>query len=332
MINENYDWLTNIASQNFEKNSVILIGTGPMARQYAIALTEMKISDVTVISKNEKETTDFSNSFDFKVLHGGYEKILPTLEPVDLVIIVTPIPKLLDAAKIAIQSGQKNILIEKPGSLYLEKLKVFSKEIAEQKIRIGYNRLTYPSFHKLKLLSKQEGGIISCTFNLTEWVHRINFERYPSEVYSRWGISNSLHVISMVFELIGMPKTISTYNTGKLNWHPSGSIFVGSGISENNIPFSFHGNWESGGRWGVEIMTRENIYRLTPLEELYVCKKGSVEWNQVPLDTAFSTVKTGIAEEVATMLNDNKEKEIELITLEKASKYNEIAEQIFDYN
>jgi len=51
MIKQNYNWLTNIASQNFEKKSIILIGTGLMARQYAIAFKKMNISNVTVISK-----------------------------------------------------------------------------------------------------------------------------------------------------------------------------------------------------------------------------------------------------------------------------------------
>ena len=331
MIQQNYNWLTDIASQNFEKKSIILIGTGLMAKQYAIAFTNMNISDVTVISKNKKETTDFSNSFNFNVLHGGYENHLPKLKKSDLVVVVTPIPQIIDAAQLAINSGQTNILIEKPGSLYPEKLISLSKNIIDQKIRIGYNRLLYPSFHKLKYLVEQEGGITSCNFNFTEWTHRINFEKYPSEVYQRWGISNSLHVISMAFELIGMPETMSTYNSGKLDWHPSGSVFTGSGISTNSIPFSFHANWDSGGRWGVEIMTKENIYRLTPLEELYVCKKGSVIWEPISLNSAYPEVKTGIAEEIAVMLNDKKEKEIEFITLQKASEYNKLAEQIFAY-
>jgi len=331
MILENYNWITNISKEKFQDKSIILIGTGPMAKEYAIALTQMNITDVTVISKNDKETTDFSNSFDFSVLHGGYQLHLPSLKKADLVIIVTPIPQLLDAAKLAIDSGQKKILIEKPGSLYPEKLISFSKQLTDQIVRIGYNRLLYPSFHKLKFLAEQEGGITSCTFNFTEWVHTINFEKYPSEVYSRWGISNSLHVISMAMELIGMPKNISTYNFGKLNWHPSGSIFIGSGISENNIPFSFHADWGSAGRWGVEIMTKDNVYRLIPLEGLFVCKKGSVHWEPISLNPVYPEAKTGIAEEIAVMLNDEKEQEIGLITLETASEYNKLAEKIFAY-
>jgi len=331
MITQNYSWITDISKEKFQDKSIVLIGTGPMAREYAIAFTQMKITDVTVISKKDKETTDFSDSFDFSILHGGYQQHLPKLKQSDLVVIVTPIPQLLDVAKLAIDSGQKKILIEKPGSLYSDKLISFSKQLTDQTVRIGYNRLLYPSFHKLKSLTEQEGGIMSCNFNFTEWVHTINFELYPSEVYSRWGISNSLHVISMAMELIGMPKSLSSFQQGTLDWHPSGSAFVGSGISENNIPFSYHADWNSAGRWGVEVMTKKNAYRLIPLEGLFVCHKGSVNWEPVQLNTAYPKIKTGIAEQIAIMLNDKKEKEIGLITLEKASQYNKLAEKIFAY-
>ena len=59
MIPENYNWLTNLSTRNFQNKSIILIGTGPMAKEYAIAFKKMNISNVTVISKVEQETTDF---------------------------------------------------------------------------------------------------------------------------------------------------------------------------------------------------------------------------------------------------------------------------------
>ncbi len=328
MISENYNWITNLDSQNFQDKSIILIGTGSMAKEYAVAFKEMKIENVTVISRTEKETTDFSHTFDFKVLHGGYLKHLPTLKKSDLVVIATPIPQLLEVAQTAIDSGQTNILIEKPGSLYADKLLSFSKQLTNQKIRIGYNRLFYPSFHKLKSIIKEE-GISSCHFDFTDWIHTIDFERYPSDVYSRWGISNSLHVVSMAMELIGMPKTLTSYQSGSLNWHPSGSIFVGSGISEKDIPFSYNADWTSAGRWGIEVKTKENTYRLIPLEGLFVCHKKSIEWKEIPLNISYPDAKRGITEEIATMLTD--EKNIDLITLEKAIEYNKLAEKIFGY-
>ena len=328
MIPENYNWLTNLSTRNFQNKSIILIGTGPMAKEYAIAFKKMNISNVTVISKVEQETTDFSNSFNFEVLHGGYKKHLPTLKKSDLVVIVTPIPQLLDAAKIAIDSGQTKILIEKPGSLYPNELLSFSKQLTTQTVRIGYNRLLYPSFHKLKSIIKEE-TITSCHFDFTDWTHTIDFEKYPTDVYSRWGISNSLHLISMAMELIGMPKILTSHHNGSLDWHHSGSVFTGSGISDKNIPFSYNADWESAGRWGIELKTNKNSYRLIPLEGLFVCHKKSVDWEEIPLNISYSDVKPGLAEEISAMLTDDKD--FGLITLEKASEYNKLAEKILNY-
>ena len=332
MMQQSYHWITNIYSQNFENKSVMIIGGGEMAKQYSLALSRLNVKDVTIITRTKKDPNDFSDKFKYQIFDGGFEKHLPLLDKNDLTIIATPTELLMTATKLALDSGHTNILIEKPGSLYHKEMSLLAKNLNAQKVRIAYNRLLYPSFHKLKLLAKIDGGITSCKFDFTEWVHRIPFGRYKSDEYRFWGISNSLHVISMAIELIGKPKQISTYQYGKFDWHPSGSVFVGSGISEENIPFSYHADWGSSGRWGIEVMTEKNAYRLIPLEELYVCPKGTVNWEQVTLDTAFPDVKPGIAEEIAMMLDDGVEEKIKMPSLQKATEYNKLAEKIFGYN
>ena len=136
----------------------------------------------------------------------------------------------------------------------------------------------------------------------------------------------------MVVDLIGMPKEITTYQSGQLDWHPSGSIFVGSGISKANIPFSYHADWNSNGRWGIEVMTTENSYRLVPLEELYVSSKGTTDWQKLSFEKAFLDVKPGLAEEIAVMLDDNLYKKTDLPTLSDAAELNKLAEKIFGYS
>ncbi|NOS62186.1 MAG: hypothetical protein HOO66_04010 [Nitrosarchaeum sp.] len=331
MIRQSYSELIKINSLDLQNKSVLIIGSGTIVNEYVIALVNLGIKDVTIIGNTENSIQKFKHFPNFKLIYGGYEINLPGIRKKDLTIIATPISSLTNAAKIAIENQQSRILIEKPGSVYKKDLKMLESIITNQKIRIGYNRLMYPSFHKLKSLAENDGGIISCKFDFTEWTHTIPFGRYKEEVYKRWGISNSLHVISMAFELIGMPEKISTYQNGKLEWHPSGSVFVGSGISENKIPFSYHANWNGGGRWGVEVVTQENIYRLIPLEKLYGLSKGSTEWKEIVVESAFPKVKEGIAEEIAVMLDDDFESKIGMISLQKAIKYNEIAEVIFGY-
>jgi predicted dehydrogenase len=326
---ENYDWLKNIEKLDFTTKKVLIIGGGEIAKQYALALLKFKILDITIIVKTGNSISNFCIEKNLKLLKGGFEIHLSNLKKMDLVIIATPIPILIEATQLCIDNDQDNILIEKPGSLYSKELFSLSNTYMNKKIRIGYNRLVYPNLHKLKKLINSEGGITSCRFTFTEWLDRIEFEKDESIVYQRWGISNSLHVISMAFDIIGLPKEITSMQSGKIDWHDSGSQFIGSGISENNIPFTYHADWGSGGRWGIEIFTKENSYILTPLEELYVCKRFTGTILPVEFDVAFPDVKLGIAEEIAIMLDDSSG--LELVTLEYAAKLNQITEKIMGY-
>ena len=331
MIEQAYEDLIKINLLDLRNKSVLIIGAGYIANEYANALSKLKITDVTIIGKSKENLRKFKRFPNYEIISGGYEKNLSKVKKKDLVIIATPIQILVNTAKKVIENGHDVILIEKPVSVFKNDLYELEKLVEKQKVRVAYNRFFYPSFHKLKLLAEKDGGIISCKFDFTEWLHTIEVEEYDKDVCKRWGISNSLHVISMVLELIGMPKEIATYQNGSLEWHHAGSIFVGSGISQKNIPFSYHASWGGGGRWGIEIITKKNIYRLIPLEKLFVSKKGTIEWKEVPLKNAFSDVKEGIAEEIATMLNDELDKKIGMITLKDTIEFNKIAEIIFGY-
>lgn len=332
MIKQAYEDLSKINFLDFHEKSVLIIGAGYIAKEYAIALSKLKIRDVVILGKSEKNLQKFKQFSNFEIIAGGYEANLSKMSKKDLVIIATPIQELVKTTKKVIENGHKVILIEKPGSVFKNDLLELEKIIKKEKVRVAYNRFFYPSFHKLLSLVENEGGITSCKFDFTEWLHTIEVEKYDSKICNRWGISNSLHVISMALGLIGMPKEISAHQYGSLEWHQAGSIFVGSGISQKNIPFSYHANWGGGGRWGIEVITRENMYRLSPLEKLFVSKKGSVGWEEVPVQNAFLDVKEGIAEEIATMLNIELDKKIGMITLKDAIEFNKIAEVIFGYN
>jgi len=329
IMTDSYDWLSNIDSLKFDDKSILIIGSGRMARQYANTLSQLNVNDVSIISRVEDKVKKLCKEFSFKPYWGPYENEISKIKKVDLVIVATPIHTLIPLTKLLLQNHQDNILIEKPGSLYSSELLSLNQVLKDQKVRVAYNRLVYPNFHKLKKIIQQE-EITSCNFTFTELVNTIDFKKEKKDAYQRWGISNSLHIISMAFELIGIPKEFSFYQSEKLEWHPTGSIFVGSGYTEKNIPFSYHADWNSAGRWGIEIMTRKNAYRLISLEELYVCPIGFFQWTKVPFKIAFPNVKQGIAEEIAVMLTDGLQN-IDLVSLEKAASFNKIAEKIFGY-
>jgi predicted dehydrogenase len=325
-MNECYNWISSIKSLNLKSKSILIVGFGYIGKEYFKALSEMGIKDVSIISLK-------NNIHNIKNIQtGSYEKILSQFKKKDLVILALPTKLLIPAAEIAIQNGQKNILIEKPGALDKKELEKLSKKFQDIHIKIAYNRLFYPNLHKLKKLVKKDGGITSCNFSFTEWIYRLDFKKYDSEVLQKWGIQNSLHVISMAMDLIGMPKKIYVIRKGYLKWHNTGSVFVGSGISENNIPFTFNSDWGSGGRWSIDVMTKNNWYKLSPLEELQVCPKKSTKWTQISFKKEFPNVKQGIAEEIAYMLDPKIQKKNEFITLENAGKFIKLANKIFGYS
>lgn len=327
-----YDWLINIKNLDFSNKTAIIIGGSEISRQYGLALLKLGLKDLTVIAKTGNYISEFCKKNKINLLTGGFEKNITSIENVDLTIIAPPISQTVSATKMVIENGQKNILMEKPGSLYHQELSDINRLFPSLDIKVGYNRLAYPNFHKLKDLVKREGGITSCRFTFTERLGTINFEKDEPEVYRRWGISNSLHVITMAFELIGMPKKIHSYQYGSINWHPSGSIFIGDGLTNQNIPFTYHADWGSGGRWGIEVNTKENSYQLIPLEDLYSCKKDTGIWNHETFESAYPDVKQGIVEELAIMLDKNQEYRKKLLSLNDAVKYNKLAETIFGYN
>jgi predicted dehydrogenase len=329
-MNEFYEWLISIDKLNFSDKSVLILGSGKIADQYAFALQKMNVKNITVISRKGIENEHIKNSLGLKILDGGYEKHLPDFKKQDLVIVALPTESLLPASEMALKSGQTNILIEKPASLFSEKLNSLDKFDKNSKIIIAYNRLLYPNFHKLKQLITDDGGITSVKFTFTEWIDKIDFSNYDAQTLKYWGIQNSLHVISMIIDLIGDLKQISSFSNGKLNWHPSGSCFVGSGISDQNIPFSYHSDWKSGDRWGIEVFTMKNSYKLTPLEDLFVCPKNSQTYRQVKFDKAFSETKQGISEEIAFMLSDMNDLK-PFVTINTAKKFIETAKKIFNY-
>ena len=88
-------------------------------------------------------------------------------------------------------------------------------------------------------------------------------------------------------------------------------IFVGSGISNKNSLFTYNTNWESGGRWNLEICTKKNKYILRPLEEVQVIKKGSMNIDKIEFDYKIDKkFKPGLFNQVDCFLNNQSDKRL----------------------
>lgn len=327
---ELYELITNLKKNNFKKKSITIIGTGRMAQEYAKALKKFQISNVIIMGRNKEKVKKISSKFDYYPVFGSLKKNILKLPIQDLIIVAVSVNALSPTVKLLLENDFQNILVEKPGGLYKNELKNVKKIILNQNVRIAYNRLAYPNVILLKELIEKDGGATSCFFSITEKTHLIKNINTRSDVFQRWGISNSLHVITLVSEIIGKFKKISPIQTGSLKWHKSGSKFFGTGITSENIPFSYHSDWESIGGWEIQVFTKNHIFKLNPLETLQIKNRDERKWREIKFKITYRDIKQGIAEEIFLMLHKDQEMNV-LPKLDKGIKFIEIAEKIFGY-
>lgn len=307
---------------------VLLVGCGNIAKSYIKVLKDLEVK-FDVIGNGEENAASLSKEFDFKVITGGIEKGYQKLEyqPTHA-IIATPINTLCDISLFLLNRDIPNILIEKPGALSVDELSLIkrTKEQKNANVFVAYNRRFYQSVEELmKIIG--EKSVKSIIFEFTEWSHILREKEMPKYKSDNWFIANSTHLVDLAFFVGGMPKEWTSYVKSDIEWHPKGSIFSGSGITEKDILFSYHANWSAPGSWKLEVLTDEERYILRPLEELNVQKLDSFEINKINLATEIDTIyKPGFYKQINAFLYNSDD--IKLLNIHDAIKNFEVFEKM----
>lgn len=264
-----------------------LIGSGPMAQAYASVLQAQDVA-FRVIGRGATSAAAFQKITGVPVVLGGLDIALAEMPAPDQAIVAVGVEQLAPVTQRLIDVGCRRLLLEKPGALHLAELEAlhFAAQSKGAKVWIGYNRRFYASVQKLRQMVALDGGITSAVFEFTEWSHRLRDLQKAPGVKEHWLLANSTHVIDLAFHLIGLPaeSQFHTWHGGTLDWHPDAARFHGAGVSEYGIPFAYQADWEAPGRWGVELLTRQNRYLLRPMEVLQSIPLGSVEAQSIALD------------------------------------------------
>jgi predicted dehydrogenase len=295
-------------SNNLNK-SIWLIGAGQMAVDYYKVLNDLDVF-FKVIGRGNKSAKSFYNKTGVKPILGGLDSFLAGYpEKCSHAIVAVGVERLAETTKQLLKYGIQNILVEKPAGLNKEEIESVAKLTKEENanVFVAYNRRFYSSVIKAKEIIEVDGGVTSFNFEFTEWAHTIEPLKKALGVKENWFLANSTHVVDLAFHLGGQPKEISSFVSGGLDWHPSASIFSGAGISESGALFSYQANWESAGRWSVEMLTKEHRLFLIPLEKLQIQKRGSIEVKKVcninyTLDEMY---KPGLFKQINAFLMDN---------------------------
>lgn len=288
---------------------ILVVGCGYMGREYVKVIDALNVPCV-VIGRSKGGVNSFQKIYShIDVFEGGLENNMEVLEGISHVIVATGIEDLYEHCKLALKSGVKKVLLEKPGTLSYSDLNALNHESQKKDIElfIAYNRRCYNSVNKAKQLIKQDGGVLSVFFEFTEWVEDIPYKKFSDKELGCWILANSSHVIDLAFSFTGTPQEINSVVSKHhgYSWHPSGSIFCGSGLSVNNIPFSYHSNWESAGRWSVEVLTSKCRYYFRPMERLIVQKKNETDLEGIEIGSRLDELyKPGLYNMVSQLINN----------------------------
>lgn len=289
--------------------NILLIGTGPMAVGYANVLKALS-QKFTVIGRGIESAKAFEKVTGVPPVTGGIDGYLLSNEVFGgtSAIIATGTEVLMPILLRLIRAGVKKILIEKPAAVSIEELlenEVLLKDV-ESSIFVAYNRRFYASVSEAQKLIEEDGGLQSMHFEFTEWAHRIEPLYKAPGVKENWFFANSTHVVDLAFHLAGQPENWKAYSKGgNIGWH-SKTNFCGAGVTDKEVMFSYISNWESAGRWAIELLTSRRRIYLKPLEEIYLQNKGAIEMVKHEFDSSKDVqFKPGLLRQVEAFIYNN---------------------------
>jgi len=286
---------------------ILIIGTGFIAEQYISCLIKFQLQ-FEVVGNTKEKAKFISNKYNINCYDDGIEKFKFN-NNYENIIIATPIQFLFEHLKICINNCKelKNILIEKPGCLYIYQLKYIIEIKKDINIYIAYNRRFYSSTIKGLDIIKDD-KIKYLKLNIDER----NFNKLDNtgidEINQNYFTAMTTHVIDMAFFICGIPETINAYvdGFGELEFHKRSSIFKGNGITKNNVKFEYEGTWTKNGKWKIELYLESGkILVYQPLEQLKIIDLNKTEIF-LPIDIVDKEFKPGFYYQIKSFLNDKK--------------------------
>lgn len=266
-----------------------------MAIEYAKVLKAQQ-REFTVVGRGAASADAFTTKTGVQVLTGGLDAAITSgrISGATSAIVSTGVEALYETSVALLRLGVKHLLIEKPGLLLPTQIGPLREaaRAAGARVYIAYNRRFLASVRRAREIITADGGLTSFTFDFTEWGHEIVTLTKAPGVKELWLLGNSSHVLDLAFHLGGVPGQLHATRAGALNWHPAGAVFVGSGVTVDGTPFSYHADWDAPGRWGLEFCTRQHKLIFRPMEKLQVMRKGSVQIEEVPANTEDARLDT----------------------------------------
>lgn len=292
---------------NAEAPEVLLIGAGDMALAYADVLTSLSIRPI-IFGRGEASARRFAEKSGLQAGTGPlFDQMRARTTLPGTAIVTVNAHALADVTTMLVKAGVKRVLVEKPAALDVAELEALCAAVhrAGAEAYIAYNRRFMASVLAADKMIAEDGGPSSVKFDFTEASARIVQLSKPRREFETWFYGNSTHVLDLAFHFFGAPSALEASVTGQevLDWHPSGAVYAGFGRNSAGALISWHANWLSAGRWGVEVMTTKRRLILQPLEKLRVQMHGSFAETEIELDDeADRNFKPGLLRQTRAFL------------------------------
>lgn len=292
---------------NADAPEVLLVGAGDMALAYAAVLTSLSIRPI-VFGRGEGSARRFAEISGLQAGTGPLvDQISARTTLPGTAIVTVNAHALADVTTMLVKAGVKRVLVEKPAALDVAELDALCTTVqsAGAEVYLAYNRRFMASVLAADKMIAEDGGPSSVKFDFTEASTRIVQLSKPRREFETWFYGNSTHVLDLAFHFFGAPSALEAAVTGQevLDWHPSGAVYAGFGRNPAGALISWHANWLSAGRWGVEVMTTKRRLILQPLEKLRVQMHGSFAETEIELDDeADRNFKPGLLRQTRAFL------------------------------
>lgn len=265
---------------------ILLVGSGVMAQAYARVLQGLNRPFV-VMGRGRDSAATFKAALGVEVGTGDLAKQFARFSdiPAEAIVAVSAV-NLVKVSTQLMVAGVRRLLIEKPAGLTPIDVQALNDVVEDtgSEAFVAYNRRYYASTYEARRRIAEDGGVVSFKFDFTEASRRIEALNKDPRELDGWFYGNSSHVIDLAFFLGGDPVHLEALSRGAMSWHASGAVFAGWGETAEGTVFSYHANWKSPGRWGVEVMTPKRRLVLQPLEELFEQTHDAFSLNKVVIE------------------------------------------------
>jgi len=283
--------------------------------------------DILAITERGKEHCLQSGALRFHT----WKSIIPWRE-YERVIVCVPIEGTPAVLSAVLKNTKCPVLFEKPGFLSSRELGEFVLQHSEMRARayVAFNRIYFPSVRMAKEIVSQH-ELVAIQSDMTEWVSNLDTNSFPLTVLKRWGIANSIHMLSTMLYLFPDLELDRRYRRpgSRYEWHPSGDAFSGAcTVGARNVPLQDHASWVGAGRFSLGLVFREFSLRLSPLHHLVRINQYTEEEE---LHLAQEPTKLGFLQMIEDFIGERWTLK-EHCSIERLDRCIQLAEKIFFYD